>query len=179
MRVGKVNGMKALAGVVAAIALFAAGYSCNTSGCTENQSALPLAGFCSSTTGNAISVSDMEVRGLGAPDDSVLYAAESTPRAEVYLPFRSTKDNTTYLFTYYVDSVTTVTDQVTFTYTSEPRFVSEECGAMFFYHINKVDYTTNLIDSVVVTDSLINNLNIKRILIYFRTAEPENPDEND
>ena len=48
---------------------------------------------------------------------------------------------------------------------------------MFFYRITKVDYTTNLIDSVVVTDSLINNLNIKRILIYFRTGQ--NPDEND
>lgn len=169
--------MKTLAAVVAAVTALWIGYGCNTSGCTENQSALPLAGFCSSETGSAISVSNMEVRGLGAPDDSVLYAAESSGRSEVYLPFRSTQNNTTYLFTYHADSVTTVTDRIAFTYDAEPRFVSEECGAMFFYRITKVDYTTNLIDSVVVTDSLINNLNIKRILIYFRTGQ--NPDEND
>lgn len=176
MRKKRVDGMRILAGTFAAAVLVAAGHGCNTSGCTENQSALPLAGYCSSQTGKAISISEMEVRGLGAPDDSVLYAAEATGRTEVYLPFRSTQDNTTYLFTYHVDEETSVTDQVKFTYTSEPRFVSEECGAMFFYHITRVEHTSNLIDSVVVTDSLVTNLNIKRILIYFRTDETD--DEN-
>lgn len=171
-----VKGMKLLAVAVITGALLAAGYGCNTSGCTENQSALPLAGYCSSQTGKSISIRDMEVRGLGAPDDSVLYAAESSGRSEVYLPFRSTQDNTTYLFTYHIDSVTSVTDRIAFTYTSEPRFVSEECGAMFFYRITKVEHTSNLIDSVVITDSLVTNLNIKRILIYIRTDE--NSDEN-
>ncbi len=177
MKMRRVDGMKIMVGAVIVAVLVAVGYGCNTSGCTENQSALPLAGYYSSQTGSAISVTELEVRGLGAPDDSVLYEASGIGRSEVYLPFRSTQDNTTYLFTYYVDSVTTVTDRVDFTYTSEPRFVSEECGAMFFYNITKVEHTSNLIDSVVVTDSLITNVNIQRIHIYFRTEEAS--DEND
>ena len=36
-----------------------------------------------------------------------------------------------------------------------------------------VDYTDNVIDRVVMADSLITNVDKVSILIYFRTAEPE------
>lgn len=143
--------------------------SCNTSGCTENQSALPLAGFYSSS-GTAISVSGFDIIGVGAPGDSALYTAGQA-RSEIYLPFRSTASSTAFLFNYQADSVTTVTDRVEFSYTSEPYFASEECGAMYRYRITGLSYTRNLIDSIGITDSLITNFNAQRIHIYFRTAE--------
>lgn len=144
--------------------------SCNTSGCTDNQSALPLAGYYSSSSGAEISVADMSVRGEGAPGDSVLYGPGET-RSEVYLPFRSNTDRTSWIFTYEPDETTSVSDRIDFTYTSTPHFASEECGAMYFYRITSVAHTSNLIDSVVVTDSLITNVNERRIRIYFRTAD--------
>lgn len=145
-------------------------WSCNTSGCTDNQSALPLAGFYSSQTGQAISVSDFDISGVGAPHDSVLYPS-GVGRSEVYLPFRSNQSETAYDFTYRVDSATTVTDRISFGYTAEPYFASEECGAMYFYRITSMSYTTNLIDSVKIVDSLVTNTDIQRIHIYFRTAQ--------
>ena len=61
--------------ILIASALLAAG--CNTSGCLDNRSALPLAEFRSSATGDAISVDSLEVAGVDAPDGDVL--SEATP----------------------------------------------------------------------------------------------------
>ena len=55
---------------------------------------------------------------------------------------------------------------------------------MYHYRITAYTYTTHLIDSVAVTDSLITNIDRETIQIYFRTAEPsepadpDNPDQN-
>lgn len=162
--------LRVAAAAVMTLLMAAVIYSCNTSGCTDNQSALPLAGFYSSQSKAAITLSDLTVTGEGAPGDSALYGA-SQSLSEVYLPFRSTQTETAYIFSYQLDSVTTVTDRIAFTYSAEPRFVSEECGAMYFYHINSLSYTTNLIDSVKIIDSLVTNINLQRIEIYFRTSD--------
>lgn len=154
-----------LAAVVAAVTFQA----CNTSGCTDNQSALPLAGFYSAATGQAIAVDELDIAGVGAPHDSILYES-GVSRSEVYLPFRSDATSTAYTFTYHADSITTVTDRIDFTYSSQPYFASEECGAMFTYRITSLAYTRNLIDSVAILDSLITNANSQRIHIYFRTS---------
>lgn len=159
-----------VATVIAMVASVVALSGCNTSGCTDNQSALPLAGYYSSATGQAISVADFDIAGVGAPGDSLLYLA-GVARSEVYLPFRSDAASTSYLFTYYADATTTVTDRITFTYTSEPYFASEECGAMYYYRITGLTYTRNIIDSIGIVDSLITNANSQRIHIYFRTSQ--------
>lgn len=148
--------------------------SCNTSGCTDNQSSLPLAGFYSSSTGTSVSVSDIDISGIGAPGDSVLYPS-GTARSTVFLPFRSSKESTSYCFHYTSEGINNpeLNDTLTFRYTSKPFFASEECGAVLNYTITEYSYTTHIIDSVVVADSLITNTNIERIKIYFRTKAAE------
>lgn len=154
----------------AIVAIIAGG--CNSSGCTDNQNALPLAGFYSSTTLQPITLSNFDIAGEGAPGDSALYST-GVGYSEVYLPFRSTADRTAYLFTFHLDDDIAVTDRIAFTYTSEPYFASEECGAMFYYRITSVTHTDNLIDSVGIVDSLITNADNQRIHIYLRTASTQ------
>ncbi|MCM1110206.1 MAG: DUF6452 family protein [Clostridium sp.] len=160
---------------VAAVLVFAMS-ACNTSGCLENQNSLPLAGFYSSADGEAISVDSVAIGGVGAPGDSLLTTSSSRV-SMVYLPFRAADNATSFYFLYRQRELAAygVTDTVRFTYDSEPRFVSEECGAMYFYRITGVSHTSNLIDSVGVADSLITNRDIEQIHIYFRTAEPSEP----
>ncbi len=156
-----------------AVILFTA---CNTAGCTENQNSLPLAGFYSMSTKRQVSLSDLSVMGVGAPGDSLLYES-GRMLSQIYLPFRSTKDVTTYRFIYTSTSTPDrpepVTDELTFTYESHPWFASEQCGAMYRYHIKSLSYTRNFIDSVGITDSLITNLDIEKIHIYFRDDQAE------
>lgn len=161
-----------------AVALLVIITACNTNGCLDNQSALPLAGMYSSSTGSQITIGNIEISGVGAPGDSVL-VENGTSVSEIYLPMRSTKQQTSWRIRYFQEGLEGLEDIITFNYQSEPHFVSEECGAMYFYRITDYNYTTNLIDSVTVTDSLITNVESKRIRIYFRTSEANEPDTPD
>lgn len=153
---------------------------CNTTGCLDNQSALPLAELRSSTTGSAISVQGLRISGVGAPSDSALTSG-STAVSTVYLPMRSSESSTSWCFHYTQEGLDdpSLNDTVTFGYESIPYFASEECGAMYYYQVNHVSTTTHLIDSVVVADSLITNVEATRIYIYFKTAAEEEPDQPD
>ena len=93
---------------------------------------------------------------------------------------RSTKQSTAWRFRYDQEGHEGLDDIVTFDYESQPFFASEECGAMYNYRITRCTTTYNLIDSVVVADSLITNTDRLRLTIYFRTAQaPETPDTPD
>lgn len=114
--------------------------SCNTSGCTDNQNSLPLAGFYSSATGEAVSLSDIDISGVGQKADSLLYTS-GTPLQSVYLPFRSLYNSVSYALHYTQEGIDDPqwNDTITFQYTSRPYFASEECGAMLTYTIFHTD----------------------------------------
>jgi hypothetical protein len=42
---------------------------------------------------------------------------------------------------------------------------------MYRYNIKEVSYTTHLIDSIAVLDSLITNVDDTQLRIYFRTSD--------
>lgn len=144
--------------------------SCSTDGCTENQSSIPLAGFYAAETGEAIALSQLEVYGIGAKGDSLLTEATSTIK-QVYLPLRSTQNNTAYCFHYaeFGELATAYNDTVWFEYESTPYFASEECGAMYRYKITSVRHTNVIIDSISLIDPEITNIDMERIKIFFKT----------
>ena len=73
--------------IVAATALVA----CNTTGCIDNGSSLPLAGFYSSSTKSKITINSLTIGGVGAKNDSLIINKESASQA--YLPFRADRDS--------------------------------------------------------------------------------------
>ena len=142
--------------------------ACNTSGCTELRSATPRADFYSSLTGDAISLDSVSVVGVGGRGDSVLSEPGKAVH-QVYLPMPPKTDTVSWLFGYHWKAMSDydITDNVTIVYTRQPWFAGEECGAMYRYHIKKVSYTENLIDSVTVADSLVTNIDRATLNIYF------------
>lgn len=145
--------------------------SCNSTGCTDNQNSLPLAGFYAYDTEKSITVKGLEIGGVDAPNDSLLYTS-GLSLSEIYMPFRANRDNTAYYFHYTQEGLDdpAMNDTIAFTYTSQPFFASEDCGAMYRYRITSMSYTTHIIDSVAITDSLITNVNTQRIKIFLRTV---------
>jgi hypothetical protein len=145
---------------------------CNTAGCTDLRSATPLAEFYSSTTDSAIQLDSLQITGIGAPNDSALLAAGKTA-SQVYLPLRATRTETAWCFSYKWANTDypQLNDTVTFHYEAEPWFASYDCGAMYRYNIKEVSYTTHLIDSIAVLDSLITNVDDTQLRIYFRTSD--------
>lgn len=174
--------MKRLLYIVICVATVAAvAVSCNNVGCTDNQNSVPLAGFYSMSTFEQVSLSGIDVGGVGAPADSLLIKSEGFEAAsQVYMPLRSTSDVTRYFISYRQPGLDSLglADTITFRYTSIPYFASEECGAMYHYRITSLQYTRLLIDSIGLTDSTITNVERETIKIYFRTAQPDTiPDE--
>ena len=147
---------------------------CNADGCLDNQNSVPLAGFYSKSTLKAISIDSISVGGVNAPNDSLI-ANNGKGISQVYLPFRAAKESTSFFIHYNQEALNfnELNDTITFEYNSTPYFVSEECGAMYFYTIKKVEYTQHIIDSVGISDSLVKNTDIERIKIYFRTETEE------
>ncbi|MCM1518879.1 MAG: DUF6452 family protein [Pseudoflavonifractor sp.] len=156
--------------VATAVAICVA-VSCNTAGCYDNQSSIPLAGFYADSSHNEITVDSISIGGVGAPDDSLLL--NNATASKVYLPFRADRNSTSFYIHYDQQLISdpALNDTLTFTYSSEPYFASDECGAMYRYTIISCDYTTHLVASVEVTDPLITNADIERIHIYFRTSD--------
>lgn len=147
---------------------------CNTSGCTDNHSAIPQAGFYSSADPTkSIALDSVAIGGVGAPGDSLLVS----PGASVHtlnLPFRISADSASFFFHYASEGLNFpwLNDTLTFRYSSRPFFASEECGVLYIYQVHSFSYTHHLIDSVAVTDTLITNVDRERIQIFFRTAQP-------
>lgn len=153
--------------------------SCNTNGCLENRNSVPYAGFYSSETGGPISIDGVAIYGLGMSEDNLLSKGENA-KSNIYLPMRSTQSSTGWIFSYADQGLDSLfNDTIIFYYTSSPRFVSEECGVIYDYHITSFSNTSHLMDSVVVTDSIITNIDTERIKIYFRTESSKDDDWED
>lgn len=153
---------------------------CSNVGCTENRNSIPIAGFYSSSTLEPVTLGSLAIGGVGAPGDSLLMSP-SLSGSQVYLPLRSTASQTKFYIRYMQEELNhpELYDTLSFTYTSVPYFASEDCGAMFHYRITSLEYTTHLLDSVGVVDSLITNLERETIQIFFRISTPDEPsDEN-
>lgn len=169
--------------LVCAVAIAAAGLStgCNTTGCIDNQSSIPLAEMYSSSTSQVITLGNLEISGVGSRGaDSIIAGANSASFSRVYLPMRSTKETTAWCLHYTQEGLESpeFNDTVEFGYTSEPYFASEECGAMYRYRIHTMRNTFHLLDSVVIVDSLITNADVVTLKFYFRTQnEPQEPEE--
>lgn len=150
--------------------------ACNTSGCLDNGSAIPLAGFYSSATGADVSLDSLRVHGIGAPADSAVIRP-GNEASQIYLPMHAGNPSTAWCIAYSYKGLDNpaFNDTLTFDYEEIPYFASEECGAMYIYRLSSVRHTCHLIDSVTLTDSLITNLDIETIRIYFRTSAPEEP----
>lgn len=146
--------------------------ACSSSGCLDNGSAIPLAGFYDSATGKVIALDNVDIHAAGAPNDSLMLGA-GTRATQVYLPFTPAANAVSWVIDYRQEGLVGVSDIITFHYTALPYFASDECGAMYYYRIDSTEWTSRLIDSVAVVEPLISNVERERIRIYFRTATAE------
>lgn len=151
---------------------------CNSTGCIDNKSALPLAGFYSYETLQPITLNSVSVGAKGAPNDSLLLNNSSAQ--SLYMPFNIGENITKFFIRYNqngsVEEGSAPTDTVTFIYDRVPYFASEECGAMYSYEVTEVTFTRLMIDSVALTRKLITNADRESIQIFFRTKTADDDD---
>jgi hypothetical protein len=144
--------------------------SCNNLGCLDNRSSIPLAGFYASNTDpvSSIAIDSISVYGLHQPADSMLLDS-ATAVSRLYLPLRSTDNSTQYVIRYLQHDLSSAryNDTITFVYQSYPYFESIDCGAMYRYRIDTCMYTRNILDSVGMVRTEIDNKEFESIRIFY------------
>lgn len=164
--------MMAISATVMA-ALFAA---CSDDTCTENRTALPTAGFYATYFGETqeIAADSLQVRGLGAPSDSILSEAD-VRKESLQLPFRIDNDTTSYIFTEFDGAGNPgMSDTVTFIYTRVARFINHECGVGYSFQMHNIIWSGELIDSVTCPSGHIDNVSGENLRIYLKTENIDN-----
>lgn len=77
------------------------------------------------------------------------------------------KDSTRYTFR--VDTLSTTYDTITYYYTPLLHFISNSCGYNYYYTVNDVKFTRNLLDSMRLNDNNVtNDINITNVQLYFK-----------
>ena len=142
---------------------------CGEGSCDDNGSAVPLAWFYGSGTTQRATVGNVTVNAIGAPGDTVLINNGTV--SEVSLPLRVSTDRTQWCFTFMTTDSLFVTDTLTLTYRPIEYFASVECGAMYNFDLQKVTTTHHVIDSVLVTQPHVTNVEQVNLHIYVPIAE--------
>ena len=159
--------------VLLTICLIFTAVSCNTTGCMENRSSIPIAEFYSTGEEKNIIIDSVALGGINAPNDSLIIKVGEKANS-VSLPLRSTSSEASFFIAYrWRGCPADFADTLSFKYESMPYFASEECGAMFRYKITKFSYTKHLIDSISILDSLVTNANSAMMRIFYPVAENE------
>lgn len=159
---------------ILSLALGGAFTSCNSGGCTELRSSVPRADFFSSSTNSKIILDSLRISGIGVPGDSALYGPKERI-SSVYLPMPALTDKVQWRIAYMQKHLQELgfADTLTIAFERTPWFAGEECGAMYKYRITNLETTKNLIDSVILVDSLVVNLDNPTMNIYFRTSSQQ------
>lgn len=157
--------------LVVAIAMLLSG--CGSSGCLENRTSIPQAVFYAyNHPSQKVSVDSISVYGVGQWNDSLLLdCAKKVTTLD--LPFRNNADTTQYVIRYDARALASAqySDTLTFIYRRHPYFISGDCGVVFNYYIDAVDYTRNVLDSVALVNKEVNNKEQETLRIYYYVAE--------
>lgn len=160
-----------LKSIIFALSCMLATVACTNKECYNNQSTLPLAGFYSMQTAEKITVDSLTVYGIGAKGDSILL--DNGKASKLYMPMPISGNSASYVFHYNSTGLNYIelNDTITIRYNSYPKFVSNECGAIYQYDVTDFSYTNHIIDSIAIPTMEFNNVDIEVIKIYFRTEQ--------
>ncbi|MBR1803901.1 MAG: hypothetical protein IJ775_03225 [Muribaculaceae bacterium] len=141
--------------------------ACSDSSCYDHSSALPLVRFYEKGTNNQLALTDVILRGVDAPGDSILVNGETIE--EAYLPLRANTTTTQWVLEFATQMG--LADTITLQYRPIPYFASAECGAMYNFELTSVTSTKYFIDSIAVVKPVINNGTDVAIRMYFPPDE--------
>ncbi len=105
--------------------------------------------------------------------DSLIYNKQNNVSV-IELPLNPHNNESVFLLDFYY-----VTDTIRLTYTREEHLISVECGFAMFFNITDAQYSTNLILSLVKSNTYVTNTLDEHFKIYFPYIEPDPDDDDD
>ena len=134
--------------------------SCTPESCLEETDANIKAPFYLNTAKAVKAPDSLTVYGLNTGQLKIYNSAKNVTRAELPLdPVRKRCD--------FVLKINGTPDTITMFYDSYPHLVSIECGYTYYFTIDSVIYSRNLVDTVMIRNPFVTTANEENIRIYY------------
>jgi predicted nucleic-acid-binding Zn-ribbon protein len=133
--------------------------SCTPGSCFEETNAYLKASFYLDSTGKLKAPDSLTLYGIGR--DTARYKKASGIQPAL-IPLNASAEKCGFII-----RINGVSDTLSFWYTSYPHLISKECGYTFYYKLDSVYTTRNIIDTILIEQRTVAILNEPNILIYY------------
>lgn len=100
-------------------------------------------------------------------DEDTAYAVLGREITMLPSPFNPAKNSIRYKFT--TDTTADLFDTLTFYYTSTPHFINNSCGYTYYYNVDSVKTTNNMLDSSSIANPALTDKNKEaNVIFYFK-----------
>jgi predicted nucleic-acid-binding Zn-ribbon protein len=134
-------------------------FSCTPGMCFEETNAFLEASFYLESTGKAKAPDSLTLIGLGK--DTARYNKVGGIQPAL-IPLNTSAENCSFMI-----KINGVSDTISFLYNSWLHMISKECGYTYYHSLDTVYSTRNIIDTILIKQKTITNLNDQNIQIYY------------
>lgn len=142
------------------IAVFMKIVSCTPESCLEETVAKAKVPFYLSSTQKNTAPGNLTIFGLNTGTVNIYADSKNVSRAE--LPLDPSTDNCGF-----VVIINGVSDTIMVTYDSYPHLISIECGYTYYHTTGVLSYTRNIIDTIIVRNTLVTTGNEENFRILY------------
>lgn len=143
---------------------------CGESDCPLTTQSVARFDFLDSKTHQAVKLTNGATVSGMVYVDSQLRTDTVFNQAQSYMSLPLSYTSQTTFVMHYTENLR---DTIELTHKNIPFVKDIECGPMMFHQVESMQYTTNVLDSVVLVNPNINNEEKTNFYIYYRTADDE------
>jgi len=135
-------------------------FSCTPQPCSENTESYLKASLYNKETNSLHAAESLTMYAINI-DTAKIY--DNAPKIQpALIPLNASTDNCSYIIT-----MNGVTDTLKFWYSSFPSLVSKECGYTFYHSLDSLEFTNNIIDTILIYNNRITTINEDNIRIFY------------
>jgi len=134
--------------------------SCSAGSCFDETESKVKATFYSAETGNTLAPDSVTLYGVNM-DTLKLYDSTTVLKIAEF-PLYAAEHASRFVLI-----INGVNDTLEFSYSSYPHLLSKECGYTFFYTLNSVIHSVNIIDSISIEKKTITTFNEENLRIFY------------
>lgn len=144
--------------ITAGLILFT--FSCSPGSCLDETEAFVKTTFFSMETGKSVIPDSLTVYGIGLDTNKIYDKTTKVSIAE--LPLYAADNSCKFII-----RINGISDTAEFRYSSYPHLLSKECGYTFYYTLDTVVHSINIIDHISVIKKTITTLNENNMQIFY------------
>jgi len=134
--------------------------SCTLKSCFDVTEARVNAGFYSKVTGKALSPDSLTLYGMNMDTSKIYNKAPAIKTAQLPLYAADTSVK-------FIMRINGIDDTIEFRYNSWLHLISKECGYTYFYNLDTVFHSVNIIDSLSIINKTITTASEENMRIYY------------